>query len=387
MLNEQRSLDDWYKVINKMYLDRNYYRQSESVFAHLVEIVGGLSLLASGKKKAGVNPQVYITKALAWWMALCGKVRIRSVENMLWSKFPYVCPYCRKFPHNERECRTKKQQRGSPDWDALSKLAQQNKGKKPKHLGGWLTMFNSIYEITQVEEYTTIFARFSEELGELSEATRLFQLAPGYFFSEASDFFAWLMHLQGLYLAKSNNVESDEAKLLDRAMWKQYPGRCADCGNELCTCPPVLKKTCGRIAHEMPLLASEEGSDAILEFDEAMDIFELSSKTISVGDKKLQVNTELIEDILSTLGDLKNEITKLSSFTGENTVTVVTLVSQVQTLARVQRVTQESIDQLAEAIARLPSEPRSSVLQFLAGLSSSVWAMALVDAVKALIGS
>ena len=36
--NHDRSLDVWYVTINKIYLDRNYYRTPESIFAHVVEV-------------------------------------------------------------------------------------------------------------------------------------------------------------------------------------------------------------------------------------------------------------------------------------------------------------------------------------------------------------
>ena len=72
--------------INSIYLDRNFNRDASSIFTHLVEIVGSLSLLATEKTKPAVDPERYIPKALAWWMALCGKVGVRSVEDMLWGK-------------------------------------------------------------------------------------------------------------------------------------------------------------------------------------------------------------------------------------------------------------------------------------------------------------
>ena len=60
--------------------------------------------------------------------------------------------------------------------------------------GYW--MFGDIYPASQTEDYKMTFARFTEELGELGEALRVSPVAPGYFLSEASDVFAWLMHLQ-----------------------------------------------------------------------------------------------------------------------------------------------------------------------------------------------
>jgi hypothetical protein len=56
----------------------------------LVEVIGGLSLLASQKKKLGLTPENFIPKAFAWWMAICGKVgvkeRIRyALDKVSWS--------------------------------------------------------------------------------------------------------------------------------------------------------------------------------------------------------------------------------------------------------------------------------------------------------------
>jgi hypothetical protein len=41
-------------------------------------------------------------------------------------------------------------------------------------------------------------ARLYEELAELAEAVRVFPSVPGYFLSEASDVFAWLMKVQNI---------------------------------------------------------------------------------------------------------------------------------------------------------------------------------------------
>jgi hypothetical protein len=79
-----------------------------AIFAHLVETTGALSLLASTKKKPGINPETYVGKAIAWWLGLCGKVGVKSVEDLVWDKFPGVCSYCHKATHDPDECSEKK---------------------------------------------------------------------------------------------------------------------------------------------------------------------------------------------------------------------------------------------------------------------------------------
>jgi pyrimidine deaminase RibD-like protein len=90
-INRSRTLDEWYRTINVIYWNRNFLRDSMNLFAHLVEVIGGLSLLASQKKKHGVTPEAFVPKAIAWWLALCGKVGVKSVDDMVWAKFPYAC--------------------------------------------------------------------------------------------------------------------------------------------------------------------------------------------------------------------------------------------------------------------------------------------------------
>ena len=378
-----RSLDEWYIAVNRLYLDRNFYRHPESIFAHLVEIVGGLSLLASDKNKPGVNNQGYIAKALGWWFALCGKMRIRSVEEMIWSKFPGMCPYCRLDSHNNAKCKLIKSKYGHPDWTEIQKVTQDRHHLRPKSLGEWLTMFNRIYSVTEGEGYAITFARISEELGELAEATRLFQIEPGYFFSEASDFFAWLMHLQALYLDKTQ-FDGDWGKQLEDAIWKQYPGICLDCGNEICSCPPVLKKTLGRIAHDMPIITNSSATP-LLGLSEAMEIFDYRSNYIHIGEHQFSADRDFVLDFKTHISNLHSELTKLFDQNDASQALLIQLLDKSITLGENHRITQSSIDELVLAVNNLSPGKRAIVKDYLLGIGASAWATALIEAGKLMI--
>ena len=271
-----RSLDDWYNTINYIYWDRNFNRDSMSIFAHLVEVTGGLSLLASSKNKPGVTPEEFVPKSIAWWLALCGKVGVKSIEDMLWAKFPGVCTYCQKNPHDPDECSEKKKARQSPPWDHLTQLGKIN--KRPHSLGEWQRMFSSIYSAQQTEDFGPSFARLTEELGELAEALRVFQAAPGYFLSEASDVFAWLMHVQNIIDRKKDTPKAERGLLLETYFCYAYPDRCLDCNQSKCSCPPILEETIGRIAHEVPAdRASFEVEGSFITPDRARAQFKLPS--------------------------------------------------------------------------------------------------------------
>lgn len=245
-----RSLDEWYRTINYVYWDRNFNRDSVAIFTHLVEVTGGLSLLASSKTKPGVNPEEFVPKCIAWWLALCGKVGVKSVEDMLWSKFPNACTYCHRNKHDPDECSEQKAKHKGPQWDALGKLGLGQ--PRPRTLGDWQRMFSSIYPAQQTEDYGPSFGRLTEELGELAEALRIFPAAPGYFLSEAADVFAWLMHIQNIVDQKKGTPKAERGKFLEDSFSYAYPDRCLDCNQTKCSCPPILEETIGRIGHEVP---------------------------------------------------------------------------------------------------------------------------------------
>src|SRR5579859_1980167 len=123
--NRGRPLDEWYRSINVMYWNRNFYKSAADIFAHLVEVVGGLSLLASQKKKVGVKPETFVAKSVAWWLALCGRVGVSSVSELLWAKFPAICPYCHKNPHAPGICLERKKKSPELEWDTLSEFGKQ----------------------------------------------------------------------------------------------------------------------------------------------------------------------------------------------------------------------------------------------------------------------
>ena len=245
-----RRLDDWYIVVNRINWNRNFHLRPAELLTHLVEVVGGLSCVASGKRKPGIDPNAHVAKATAWWLALCGKVGLKSVEDMLWDKFPGVCAYCHQSKCLGEECGEMKAQTPGPQWETLAEIGKSR--QRPQRLGEWQRMFGSIYSSQQVDSLGAIFGRLTEELGELAEAVRVFPAEPGYFLSEAADVFAWLMHVQNSLDSDRKVQRSERGKKLEECLSRAYPDSCTDCGGQVCGCPPILASTIGRIAHEVP---------------------------------------------------------------------------------------------------------------------------------------
>lgn len=246
----QRTLDQWYVSLNSTYFHRNFDRRPSDICLHLIEVIGGLSLLASDKSKPGVDREAQVQKALAWWLALCGKVGVRSVEAMLWDKFPGICPYCQQPKHDQEVCAEKKAANPGPPWALLATLGE--KAKRPTTLGAWQRMFNDIYPVNQGDQYGPAFARLYEELAELAEAVRVLPSVPGYFLSEAADVFAWLMKVQNMIDEKAGRRQERRGRAIEENFAKAYPDACVDCGRLVCSCPPILASTIGRIGHEVP---------------------------------------------------------------------------------------------------------------------------------------
>ena len=247
---KSRPLDEWYSAIKYMYSNRNLERSHQAVFAHLVEVIGGLSLLASGKQKAGMIPEAFLPKAIAWWLALCAKVGVTSVSGLLWVKYPGVCPYCLQPECDSSVCRNLKKRSPHPDWEKLRKVGKTT--KQPKSLGEWQRMFRSIYKARHKPDFESTFARLCEEIGELAEAVRVFPASPGYFISEAADVFAWLMNIQNNLDFRDEKQEQEYGLQLEERFCRAYPDYCKDCLAKRCSCPPILESTIGRLGHEVP---------------------------------------------------------------------------------------------------------------------------------------
>lgn len=374
------SLDEWYRHINSMYLDRNFYRSPESIFAHLVEVVGGLSLVASRKEKVGVVPEEFLAKSVGWWMALCGKVGVRSVEALIWSKFPYACPYCHEAPHVFEKCQSVRQRDASPDWEKLREMGKSNSVRKPNNLPGWQRMFNTIYPRSDQTTHEKNFSRLAEELGELAEAIRVLPIVRTYFLSEVVDVFAWLM-------GEANQMDSEpkyrnrQGKFLETNLQAEYPERCRSCGSRLCKCPPILLDTLGRLANETPAFAFPgEAGEMLFTVERAQEFFRVGDEEIKLAGKQVPVTPELLRDVLGIVRRLETLIMSEQDLQKGVDVKLAFALKGLEELASQQRITQQSIDAVVQAITELPSEPKRIVTSFLTSISAGAWLQALLHA-------
>jgi hypothetical protein len=116
-------------------------------------------------------------------------------------------------------------------------------------------MFQSIYPRSLEERGRSTIGLF-EELGELAEAVRVFEVHPKYFLGEAADTFSYLMGIaneHSMRIASEGSQFSLEAEFLAR-----FPGLCVQCGSKVCSCPAIPSATIGRMAKEADISAQEQ---------------------------------------------------------------------------------------------------------------------------------
>jgi NTP pyrophosphatase (non-canonical NTP hydrolase) len=246
------SLDDLYRMTAYIYQDGNTGRSREATLLHFVEVCGMLTLMDRKKFRNRLDIEGALCKALGWYFPLLAKMGVESVEQLLFAKYPLVCPYCRSSPHLEGDCKLVNGTYAVLSHAQVSELTERNWALRPTGLNGWQSMFGAIYPRALNARSTFSLIALMEEIGELAEAVRVFDRHPHYFYGEAADVFSYLMGLANEHsLERVRNGERKfdyEAEFLSR-----YPGLCQACGGRICSCPTIPSATVGRMAKEMRL--------------------------------------------------------------------------------------------------------------------------------------
>jgi NTP pyrophosphatase (non-canonical NTP hydrolase) len=185
-------LDQLYKMVAYIYSDKNLDRTSAATFVHFVEVCGMLTIHDRKKRREGFDVSDALCKALGWYFPLLAKLRIASVEELVFRKFPDVCPYCRSKPHKEIDCKLVRGTTRTLDHPEVGRLFHANWERRPDNLDSWQKMFQDIYPRT-VEERGRSTIGLLEELGELAESLRVFEQHPKYLLGEAADIFSYIM--------------------------------------------------------------------------------------------------------------------------------------------------------------------------------------------------
>lgn len=251
------SLDDLYVMTAHMYSHRNEERPVAATFAHFVEVCAALTAHTREKHRESLDIPGALCKALGWFFPLMAKLRVRSIADLVYRKYPYACPYCRRLPHVDMECKLVRGADTTVDHDALRSLYIDNAAKRPSDLDDWRKMFSEIYPRSlQDRSMGRSAVGLFEELGELAEAVRVFERYPKYLAGEAADVFSYLMAIATEF-AMSEEVAGRPGFSLQHEYLERYPGLCTQCGYHVCVCPPVPASTVGRTAKELDVRQEE----------------------------------------------------------------------------------------------------------------------------------
>src|SRR5262249_15219133 len=136
---------DLYKMVAYIYSDKLSSRSTTSTFTHLVEICGMLTIHDRNKKREGLDVTDILCKTLGWYFPLLAKFKVKSVEALIFRKFPGVCPYCREAPHKEDICKLVRGTSPTVNHKEVEKFYRKNWNSRPATLIDWQQMFQKIY--------------------------------------------------------------------------------------------------------------------------------------------------------------------------------------------------------------------------------------------------
>lgn len=331
------SLDDLYRMTAYVYSEQNAIRPIASTFSHFVEICGMLTALDRRKKKEAFDFIDALCKALGWYFPLLAKLKVRSAEELIFRKFPYACPYCRRAPHEDRVCKTVKGTESTVDHDALRRVYEANESKRPRTLDQWQLMFQAIYPRSTSDAARSTLGLF-EELGELAEAVRVFERFPKYFAGEAADIFSYLMGLANEYALRLEQETGESFNLHDEFL-KRFPGLCLACGHRVCACPSIPKATVGRMAKELDIGATE-------------NLFQASSESMLVDGRKAAAA------VLNEIGGIPKIVARFPADRGDaNAAMIVLLLKLASALEKTQSDLSERFHAAAIELGGAIAEP------------------------------
>lgn len=271
------SLDDLYHMVSHIYSDKNAERPISVTFSHFVEVCGMLTMHSKKKNREEVNMESALCKALGWYFPLMAKLKVKSIQELIFRKYPAVCPYCRLSPHEEVKCKQTLGTAATVDHEKLRSKYEENKSKMPHSLNEWQEMFAKIYPRRLETKPWTVMSLL-EELGEFAEALRIFDTHPKYVAGEAADIFSYLMGIANEYNIKLM-TESQVPFDFEKEFITRYPGLCPQCGYQVCVCPVIPEATVGRMAKELDLFPHDDIFSLDMRTNETLGI-EVSNRII-----------------------------------------------------------------------------------------------------------
>lgn len=219
------SIDGWVVAINEIYERSNCERSFDNIIGYFNEDVGRCFQLINRKREAEIEN--LLPSIFRWFCALSRKKVDQSVlvSDLLWNKFPGICPYCKQ---KTCQCRIGKEKL---DVQGLRLLADKDRDRKPTTINEWQTHFQKIYPRGAESSFMINVSHLAEESAELREAYRKKHVKKDIpcVEMELADVFSWIMGLANL-THQLNDAKRKGGKFrLGDVIAEKYKNGCPDC--------------------------------------------------------------------------------------------------------------------------------------------------------------
>lgn len=234
------TLSGWIGMFDRIYFEsQNYDKYDIQINGRLGESITSLQDAAVRSGEIDATCEKWLPKVFAWYCSLVRVLNIEKLEDEVWRKFPYICPFCSS---STCECESLSDPE-MLDQGRLSAAAERNSSKRPGDLKDWQELFDEVYDqsssgllpVLGEQSYERRLERaclkLHEERTELAEAIRLKAFFPSHVVNESVDLFAAIC---GFANVISTNYDGNLD--LGELVWNRYPDRCDTCSERICIC-------------------------------------------------------------------------------------------------------------------------------------------------------
>jgi NTP pyrophosphatase (non-canonical NTP hydrolase) len=201
--------------------DRQYYPSINELVLKFVWALGEFTSV--NRKESADKAPVFLADLFAWWIAICNFLSFK-VEEVLWYKFPGICPYCGA----EKDCDCE----GRKDLVRISEdlvKSHRDNGTPPRTIADWQAMYDRIYgKANALKGYDFAVARLPEEIKEMIEC-----ILP--WIKDRDELKLELADIGARIFALANLMKFS----LQEVFLSRYPGRCPTCHLPKCGCNPM----------------------------------------------------------------------------------------------------------------------------------------------------
>ena len=219
------NIDTCVDLTTQMYEKSNCERTFKDIIGFFYEDVGRCFQLINRKRDSEIEE--LLPSMFKWFCLLYSKNEKKTinVSDLLWNKFPDLCPYCKK---ETCQCGIGKEQL---DVIGIKKIADDSRKHKPQTLTEWQELFQRIYPRGADSSFHINVMHLAEELAELSEAYRKKYIKKDIpcVEMELADVFSWIMGLANL-VHLLRKIKGGKYKF-GEVIVEKYKDGCPDCFN------------------------------------------------------------------------------------------------------------------------------------------------------------